>query len=99
MERVRKQRFFGTGFYISVDTKEQEVKGYRLTDENGTRVIKPFDLGVIKKEPLRAEADAFLQCVTDRTRPVVAGEDGLAAVELAMRVREAIDQSVSRFRA
>ena len=96
-ERVRKQRFFGTDFYISVDTKEQEVKGYRLVDENGARVIRPFDLGVIKKEPLRAEADAFLQCVRDRSRPVVAGEDGLAAVELAMRVRDAIDDSVRRF--
>lgn len=96
-ERVRKQRFFGTDFYISVDTKEQDVKGYRLVDENGARVIKPFDLGVIKKEPLRAEADAFLQCVRDRTRPIVAGEDGLAAVELAMRVRDAIDESVRRF--
>jgi predicted dehydrogenase len=97
-ERVRKQRFFGSDFYISVDTKEQEVKGYRLVDENGARIIKPFDLGVIKKEPLRAELDAFLQSVRDRTRPVVAGEDGLAAVELAMRVREAIDQSVTKFR-
>lgn len=96
-ERVRKQRFFGTDFYISVDTKEQEVKGYRLVEDAGSRVIKPFDLGVIKKEPLRAEADAFLQCVRDRTRPVVAGEDGLAAVELAMRVRDAIDESVRRF--
>jgi predicted dehydrogenase len=97
-ERVRKQRFFGSDFYISVDTKEQEVKGYRLVDENGQRVIRPFDLGVIKKEPLRAENDAFIQCVRDRSRPIVAGEDGLAAVELAMRVRDAIDQSVRRFK-
>ena len=97
-ERVRKQRFFGTDFYISVDTKEQEVKGYRLVDEGGTRVILPFDLGVMRKEPLRAENDAFLQCVRDRSRPIVSGEDGLAAVELAMRVRDAIDQSVKRFR-
>lgn len=97
-ERVRKQRFFGTDFYISVDTKEQEVKGYRLVDEDGARIIKPFDLGVIKKEPLRAETDAFLQCVRDRSRPIVAGEDGLAAVELATRVRDAIDQSLGKFR-
>ena len=32
-DRVRKQRFFGGDFYISVDTKEQEVKGYRLVDK------------------------------------------------------------------
>jgi predicted dehydrogenase len=98
-ERVRKQRFFGSDFYISVDTKEQEVKGYRLVEENGTRQVKPFDLGVIKKEPLRAENDAFLQCVRDRSRPIVSAEDGLEAVELASRVRDAIDAAVKRFRA
>jgi predicted dehydrogenase len=98
-ERIRKQRFFGSDFYISVDTKEQEVKGYRLVEENGTRQVKPFDLGVIKKEPLRAENDAFLQCVRDRSRPIVSAEDGLEAVELASRVREAIDEAVKRFRA
>ena len=97
-ERVRKQRFFGGDYYMSVDTKEQEVKGYRLVEQEGMRVLRPFDLGIVKKEPLRAENEAFLACVRDRTRPIVSGEDGLAAVELALRVREAIEQSVKKFR-
>ncbi|MFP5247517.1 MAG: hypothetical protein ACLGH0_12560, partial [Thermoanaerobaculia bacterium] len=95
----RKQRFFGGDFYLSVDTKEQEIKGFRLVDEGETRVIRPFDLGVIKKEPLRAENEAFLQCVRDRTRPIVSAEDGLEAVELALRVREAIDAAMRKFKA
>ncbi|HUR81558.1 MAG TPA: Gfo/Idh/MocA family oxidoreductase [Thermoanaerobaculia bacterium] len=98
-ERVRKQRFFGGDFYISVDTKEQEVKGYRLLEENGQRVLRPLELRVEKKEPLRAENEAFLQCVRDRTRPIVSGEDGMAAVELAVRVREAIEQGMRRYHA
>ena len=98
-ERVRKQRFFGGDYYLSVDTKEQEVKGFRLIEEDGLRVLRPFDLGVEKKEPLRAENEAFLACVRDRTRPIVSGEDGLEAVELAIRVREAIEQSVEKFKA
>jgi predicted dehydrogenase len=97
-ERVRKQRFFGSDFYISVDSKEQEVKGYRLVDEGESRVIRPLDVAVTKKEPLRAENEAFLQCVRDRTRPTVSAEDGMEAVELASRVRDAIEQSVMRFR-
>lgn len=97
-DRVRKQRFFGSDFYLSVDTKEQDVKGYRLVEESGQRVIRPFDFVVTKKEPLRAELEAFLQCVASRARPTVSGEDGLEAVELALRVREAIDESVARFR-
>jgi predicted dehydrogenase len=93
-ERVRKQRFFGGDLYISVDTKEQEVKGYRLVG----RDMQPLKVHVEHKEPLRAENEAFLACVRDRTRPVVSGEDGLAAVELAQRVGDAIAQSVQRFR-
>lgn len=97
-ERVRKQRFFGGDYYLSVDTKEQEVKGYRLADQDGLRVLRPFEMNIVKKEPLRAENEAFLDCVRDRTRPIVSAEDGLAAVELALRVREAIEQSVKKFR-
>ncbi len=97
-ERVRKQRFFGSEAYISVDSKEQEVKGYRLVEENGVRVIRPLELAVTKKEPLRAENEAFLDCVHNRTRPLVSAEDGLEAVELAVRVREAIEESVKKFK-
>jgi len=92
-DRVRKIRFFSSEAYISVDTKEQEVKGYRL---NG-RAIEQIDVAVNKQEPLRAELEAFLACVRTRTRPLVTGEDGLAAVELAIRVAKAIDESLKRF--
>ena len=93
-DRVRKVRFFGSDSYISVDTKEQEVKGYKLVE----RSIKPLEINVEKKEPLRAELEAFLGCVRDRSRPVVAGEDGLAAVDLAIRVAAAIDESMRKFK-
>lgn len=93
-DRVRKVRFFGSDSYISVDTKEQEVKGYKLVE----RSIRPLEITVEKKEPLRAELEAFLGCVRDRSRPIVAGEDGLAAVDLAMRVAAAIDESMRKFK-
>jgi predicted dehydrogenase len=93
-DRVRKVRFFGSEVYISVDTKEQEVKGFRL----GNRTIEPIAVNVEKKEPLRAELESFLSCVRERTRPVVSGEDGVAAVALAKEVAAAIDQSLTRWR-
>jgi predicted dehydrogenase len=92
-ERVRKIRFFSGEAYISVDTKEQEVKGYGLNGKS----IQPIDVTVIKKEPLRAELEAFLACVRTRTRPLVSGEDGMAAVELAIRVANAVEESLRRF--
>ncbi len=92
-ERVRKQRFFGSDFYMSVDTKDQEAKGYRLL---AGKQLQPLDVKVEKKEPLRAELEAFLACVRDRRAPLVTAEDGLAAVLLAHRVADAIDDSVRR---
>lgn len=94
-DRVRKQRFFGSDFYYSVDTKEQEVKGYRLAGG----AIQPAMVAVEKKEPLRAELEAFLGCVRDRSRPIVSAEDGMKAVELAVRVGDAIEESLRRFKA
>jgi predicted dehydrogenase len=92
-DRVRKIRFFSREAYISVDTKEQEVKGYGLSG----KTIVPIDIVVNKQEPLRAELEAFLACARTRTRPLVSGDDGLAAVELAIRVAEAIEESMRRF--
>lgn len=93
-DRVRKIRFFGSDSYVSVDTKEQEIKGYRLVSVNGARAIHPLELTVKKKEPLRAELESFVDCVVTRKRPVVSGEDGLAALELALRVGAAIERSL-----
>lgn len=93
-DRVRKVRFFSSESYISVDTKEQEVKGYRLVD----RAIQPIDVQVEKKEPLRAELESFIACVRNRARPLVDGGDGVAAVKLAARVAEAIEHSVKGFK-
>lgn len=97
-ERVRKVRFFGHDSYISVDTKDQEVKGYQLVGEGTARSIRPLPIQFEKKEPLRAELEAFIRSVRDRSRPLVAAEDGLAALELAIRVGSAIDESLRSWR-
>jgi len=94
-ERVRTVRFFSSDSYVSVNTKDQEVKGYRLVE----RSIRPMEITVEKKEPLRAELEAFLACVRDRATPLVSGEDGLEALVVAKDVAKAIDDSVKAFNA
>jgi hypothetical protein len=42
------------------------------------------------QEPLKLELLSFLECVTNRGTPAVPGEDGLRALELAMRINSAI---------
>ena len=93
-DRVRKIRFFSSNSYISVDTKEQEAKGYTLAGG----ALQPLDLQVEKREPLRVELEAFVQCVRSREAPLVTAADGLEAVELALRVADEVQRSLERFR-
>jgi predicted dehydrogenase len=48
------------------------------------------ELQIDDVEPLRAELDAFVDAVQDGSPPVVSGEDGLEAVEVAARIVQAI---------
>lgn len=97
-ERVRKFRVFGPTSYVSVDTREQEVKAYRLRDIDGRREILSAEITVVKKEPLRAELEAFVECVRTRTRPLVAGDEGLAALQLALLVGSGIEASLRNWK-
>jgi predicted dehydrogenase len=47
-------------------------------------------------EPLRLEIESFLHAVRERTRPVVSGEDGRAALALALDINEAIAMHADR---
>ena len=57
---------------------------------NFASMVNLEPLQVDATEPLRAEQDAFIDAVTTGSRPVVSGEDGWAAVELAERIVKAI---------
>lgn len=97
-ERVRKFRVFGSDSYLSADTREQDLKGFRLVANGDQRDIEPIDISFERKEPLRAELESFVSCVRERTRPVVSIEDGIAALELAHRVGREIDLSMQKWR-
>ncbi|MGA7614578.1 MAG: Gfo/Idh/MocA family oxidoreductase [Thermoanaerobaculia bacterium] len=96
-ERVRKLRIFSRDSYASVDTREQEVKLFRLRSGGASREIEPVELAVERKEPLRAELESFVHCVRTRREPLVTGADGLKALDLAVRVRAAIEESLRAF--
>jgi len=92
MERMRKIRVFEENAYLSVNFTAQDVRVYRKKTGPLTDDMLPMDLidmesvEVKREEPLKMELDSFLACVCDRTRPLVNGEDGLAALKLAQRV-------------
>jgi predicted dehydrogenase len=85
-EKTRKLRFFQPHDYISVDYASQT--GTMVSLRMG-RVIER-KLEPPNQEPLKLELQAFAECVQKREKPVVSGDDGLRALELAMRINAAI---------
>jgi len=102
-ERVRKLRLFQPGQYISVDYGRQDVLVFAVGDAAGPsakpsvnpqiHVDKP---AITAEEPLLAEINSFLQCVRDRSQPVVSLEDGAHALELALAILSAIKRHAGK---
>lgn len=86
-ERVRKLRFFQPRQYVSVDYSKQECLAITVDDNRQVR-FEPQP--VSKGEPLRRQLESFLDCIATRSRPVVDGEAGAAALRLALRIAERI---------
>jgi predicted dehydrogenase len=91
-DRVRKIRFFQPDSYISIDYAAQEVEGWRLVRRDGQRPsIEGGPLPVRKDEPLHLELADFVGAVRDRRPPLVSGDAGRAALELATRIAEKME--------
>jgi predicted dehydrogenase len=94
-ERVRKIRFFQPDAYISIDYAAQEVEGWRLVRRDGARPsIEGGPLPVHRDEPLRREIADFVAAVRDKSAPLVDGEAGLRALELATRIADKMESVV-----
>jgi predicted dehydrogenase len=80
----------------NVDAIRQAVARIRsgevhdLSELNYADLVHIEELQIDDVEPLRAQLDAFINAVQSGSRPPVTGEDGLAAVEIAERIIEAI---------
>ena len=96
VERMRKIRVFSGDAYLSTNYTEQEVLVYRKKPGPVPPDVPPMQwitidsLPVEREEPLKRELESFVRCVRERRRPVVSGEDGLAALELAQDIIGAI---------
>ena len=94
-DRVRKIRFFQPDSYISIDYAAQEVEGWRLVRRDGGRPsIEGGALPVARDEPLRRELADFVRAARERSNPLVDGEAGRRALELATRIAEKMESVV-----
>lgn len=88
IEKIRKLRFFQPREYISLDYVKREGVCIGLDSSAGLRILP---LASDDGEPLRRQLESFLRCVRDRSQPRVTGQDALGALQLALRIREAIE--------
>lgn len=95
-ERVRKLRFFQAHEYVSVDYTRQDVVRVRVVGEGAQPAIDFEKVPTQPEEPLKAELRSFLAAVRDRTTPLVDGEAGRRALELADGVMQGILEHARR---
>ncbi len=88
-ERVRKLRLFQPHEYISLDYTRKDAVRFRVKPP---MAIDFSPLAVTPDEPLRLELEAFFESVIRRTTPVVTGEHGLSALEVATGILDKIEE-------
>src|SRR5262249_35913831 len=83
--RVRKLRLFQHSAYVSIDFAAQAAQHWRLVKAPGDPVpsIQGQAVDVVAEEPLKRELIDFTTAVAGGRAPLVTGEDGRRALELA----------------
>jgi predicted dehydrogenase len=95
-ERVRKLRFFQAHEYISVDFARRDALRVSVSSP-GVKPDFSFEkLPTEPEEPLRGELRDFLRASRERSAPLVDGQAGRRALELAGRVMAGILEHAGR---
>ncbi|HPP86765.1 MAG TPA: Gfo/Idh/MocA family oxidoreductase [bacterium] len=93
IERTRKIRIFEDNVYYSVDYSTQTIKIVTKKENADIRKFQEFNdlvnieiLKIDPEEPLKAELASFIDCVIKGKQPLVPGEAGSAALEIAAQI-------------
>jgi predicted dehydrogenase len=82
-------RFFQRDAYVSIDTAARDVEMWSVVPQPGAAPkIGGGKLAVPGDEPLKGELEDFVAAVREHRRPAVSGEEGRAALALAVRIVE-----------
>jgi predicted dehydrogenase len=90
MEPQRTVHLFQHHAYTCLDMHHKSIVT-QLQQEDGQLDVDELDLE--NEDILRTEVAAFLEAVRNGSEPVVTGEDGLRALDTAIRISEVMEQS------
>lgn len=98
-ETMRKIRIFQQDAYITIDYQNRSIAVYRrepgASQIPGLPDIAAEERSFAQGDPLRDEIEAFAAAVRDGTVPLVTGEDGKRALEIAMQISSRLWHEVS----
>jgi len=86
-EETRKIRIFQEDSYILLDYMHQEAFLFKKS----ARKLKRKKILIRKKEPLKVELKAFIDCVRNKKRPLVSGQEGKQALLVALDILDKIN--------
>jgi predicted dehydrogenase len=95
-ERLRKMVILQRDAHLAVDYMKQSLL-VTWRREDGMRGAMGEEV-VRENDPLEMELRAFLKSVRGRTTPVVTGEDGQRALEVALQIVDVINTSLKKWR-
>jgi len=85
-KKVREIRVFQQQGYLSLNFMEQSGHLVRKVGMN----LEKEEIPIEKEEPLKLELAAFVECVREKRTPKVGGDEAASALEVAIRITEAI---------
>jgi predicted dehydrogenase len=87
VKRERKIRFFQPDAYISIDYDQKRAQIYRRPEKGASWMdIRGETVEIREADALADEIDSFLESVQSRVDPLVSGEEGLRALEIASMI-------------
>ena len=98
LKTERKMRLFEDDAYLSLDLQQKILTLIRKRapgDAAGALPVSIEEQSLEQGDALKAEIEAFLESIRTGKPPVVSGEDGLMALETAMRITEQVNESLA----
>ena len=96
-KKFRRIRIFAESCYLALNFEDQQIDVARpgpRPEAGGFAPIISESIQVTPRPPLDAEMEDFVDCVRSGRHPVVDGEAGLRALQVAHEVRQRIDESL-----
>ena len=94
-EKIRQIRIFQADGHFTIDFLSQKIRALRRKHEvDGPRIVSE-EIEIDPADALEAEIRSFVQRVKDRRPPLVSGENGKRALEVALAITDQIEKNIA----